>query len=380
MALDRAEDALFRSDPNPRVGCVIVDDGGDVLGVGATQAPGGPHAEVEALRDARERGRSVKGATAFVTLEPCSHFGRTPPCADALVASGVARVVAALEDPNPLVAGRGFARLRAAGIAVETGVLADEAKALNVGFVSRMTRGRPWVRMKVAASLDGRSGLADGRSRWITGTAARRDGHRWRARASALLTGIGTVKLDDPRLDVRDVETPRQPWRVLVDSRFDVSPDAAIVRLVAAGRRLLVVGARDDQPRRARLHDAGCETIVLPNSHGKVDLQALLAELGRRDVNELHVEAGGRLNGSLFREHCVDELLAYVAPSLVGPGMPMVELPPLAGLDDRIELRLDDVTRMGDDLRLRLRVRGRDDASDRSVARPSHGRTGDEGA
>ncbi len=356
VALERADQALFRSDPNPRVGCVLVDADGRLLGAGATQSPGGPHAEIGALRDAHARGVPVRGATAYVTLEPCSHFGRTPPCADALIAAGIGRVVAAMEDPNPLVAGRGFARLRAAGIAVDCGILAAEAAALNVGFVSRMTRGRPWVRMKVAASLDGRSALADGRSQWITGPAARQDGHRWRARASALLTGIGTVRLDDPRLDVRDVDTPRQPWRVLVDSRFDVAPDAQIVRLIGDGKPLLVVGARDDCDRRARLHDAGCETIVLPNADGKVDLAALMVELGRREVNELHVEAGGKLNGSLLRERCVDEVLAYVAPSLIGPGMPMIELPALDALADRVVLAFYDVTRVGDDLRLRLRL------------------------
>lgn len=353
-ALSRAQDALYRSDPNPRVGCVLVRDG-VVIGEGATQAPGGAHAEVEALRDARERGCDARGATAYVTLEPCSHFGRTPPCADALVAAGVARVVSAMQDSNPLVAGQGLARLRAAGIATECGVMAAEALALNVGFVSRMTRGRPWVRMKLAASLDGRSALANGASQWITSPAARADGHAWRARASMLLTGIGTVRLDDPRLDVRDVDTPRQPSRVLVDSRFDVPIDARIVRNVAERKSLLVVGAVDDAPRRAMLEAAGCETLVMPNAVGKVDLHGLLAELGRREVNELHVEAGGKLNGSLLAEGCVDELLIYLAPSLIGPGMPMIELPPLADLGERVRLKVDDLARIGDDLRLRAR-------------------------
>jgi diaminohydroxyphosphoribosylaminopyrimidine deaminase/5-amino-6-(5-phosphoribosylamino)uracil reductase len=300
-ALAKAQDALYRSDPNPRVGCVLVKDGVEI-GAGATQAPGQPHAEIEALTDARARGHDARGATAYVTLEPCSHFGRTPPCADALIATGVGRVVAAMEDPNPLVAGSGLRRLQAAGIAVECGVMAAEARELNIGFVSRMTRGRPWVRMKLAASLDGQSALANGKSQWITGAAARHDGHRWRARASTLLTGIGTVKLDDPRLDVRDVDTPRQPWRVLIDSRFEVSIDARVVANVAEGKRLLVVGAIDDVAKRDALAATGCETLVLPNEAGKVDLVALLDELGRREVNELHVEAGNRLNGSLLRE------------------------------------------------------------------------------
>ena len=353
-ALQRADDALHRSDPNPRVGCVLVRDG-IVLGEGATQRPGGPHAEVEALDDARRRGLDPRGATAYVTLEPCSHHGRTPPCADALIAAGIAHVVAAIEDPNPLVAGRGLARLRAAGIGTDCGLLADDARELNIGFFARMTTGRPWVRMKLAASLDGRSALADRTSQWITGEAARLDGHRWRARASALLTGIGTVRSDDPRLDVRGVDTPRQPFRVLVDSRFELSPSARIVAAIADGAPLLVVGAQDDRARRAALADAGCETLLLANADGKVDLAALVAELGRRDVNELHVEAGGKLNGSLLRAGQVDELLVYLAPSLLGPGQPMVELPPLAALEDRVALTYHDALRVGDDLRLRLR-------------------------
>ena len=357
-ALERAQDALYRSDPNPRVGCVLVRNDA-VIGEGATQAPGGPHAEIEALNDAIARGFDARGATAYVTLEPCSHFGRTPPCADALIAAGVTRVVAALEDPNPLVAGRGFERLRAAGIAVENDAVSDEARGeareLNIGFVTRMTTGRPWVRMKLAASLDAQSALANGRSQWITSEAARRDGHAWRARASALLTGIGTVRADDPRLDVRGVETPRQPLRVLVDSRFELPLGARIVRNVAEGRRLLVVGAVGDANRQAALADSGCETLVLPNAQGKVDLAELVEELGRRDVNELHVEAGGKLNGSLIRADCVDEILAYFAPCLLGPGQPMIELPALDDLRQRRSLTYRDFARIGHDLRLRAR-------------------------
>ncbi len=354
-ALLRAHDAIHRSDPNPRVGCVLVRDG-VAIGEGATHASGGPHAEIEALRDARSRGLDPRGATAYVTLEPCSHFGRTPPCADALIEAGVGRVVAAMEDPNPLVAGRGLDRLRSAGIATACGLMADEARELNIGFVSRMTRRRPWVRMKVAASLDGQSALANGTSQWITGEAARHDGHAWRARASALLTGIGTVRLDDPRLDVRAVETPRQPWRVLVDSRFEVALDAQIVRNVRDGKRLLVVGAVDHPVRRAALADAGCETLLVSDGAGKVDLAALIDELGRREVNELHVEAGGKLNGSLLRAACVDEVLAYLAPCLLGPGMPMIELPAVDTLERRIALTYHEIARIGDDLRIRLRI------------------------
>ena len=353
-ALAKANDAIHRSDPNPRVGCVIVKQG-RLIGEGATQAPGRAHAEIEALADAAASGEDVRRATAYVTLEPCSHFGRTPPCADALIAAGLARVVVAMEDPNPLVAGSGMRRLQEAGIAVDCGVLADDARELNIGFVSRMTRGRPWVRMKVAASLDGRTALANGASQWITGADARHDGHGWRARASALLTGIGTVKLDDPRLDVRDVDTPRQPWRVLVDSRFDVTPEARIVQNVREGKPLLVVGAIDEPGRRAALAGVGCETIVLPNAEGKVDLAAMLVELARREVNELHVEAGAKLGGSLIRENCVDELLVYLAPSLLGPGMAMVDLPAISDLSARRTLTYHDVAQVGTDLRIRAR-------------------------
>ncbi len=294
-----------------------------------------------------------------MTLEPCSHFGRTPPCADALIAAGIVRVVAAMEDPNPLVAGQGFERLRAAGIAVESGVIGDEmrdeARELNIGFVSRMSTGLPWVRMKLAASLDAQSALADGRSQWITGEAARRDGHAWRARASALLTGIGTVRLDDPRLDVRDIDTPRQPLRVLVDSRFEVAADARIVRNVIEGKRLLVVGAVADANKQEALADLGCDTLLMPNAEGKVDLAALIEELGRREINELHVEAGGKLNGSLIRANCVDEVLAYLAPCLLGPGRPMIELAAIDDLSRRRSLSYHDVVRIGDDLRIRAR-------------------------
>lgn len=355
LALDAAHTALYRSDPNPRVGCVLVKDEVSI-GVGATQVVGGPHAEVEALADARARGHDASGATAYVTLEPCGHHGRTPPCVDALVAARVARVVAAMQDPNPLVGGQGLARLQAAGIVVDVGCLADEARELNIGFVVRMTRRRPWVRMKLAASLDAQSALVDGTSRWITGAAARQDGHRWRARASALLTGIGTVKADDPRLDVRGVDTPRQPMRVLVDSRFDVGLDAAIVRGVADGRALLVVGAVDDASRRSALEAAGCETLLIDNGSGKVDLAALVDELGRREVNEVHVEAGSKLNGSLVRARVVDELLVYLAPSLLGAGQPMIALPSIADLEARIPLAYHDVASIDGDLRLRARV------------------------
>ena len=348
-ALALAERGLFSTSPNPRVGCVIVKDGAGV-GEGWHEAAGKPHAEVLALREA---GAAARGATLYVTLEPCSHHGRTPPCTDALIDAGVARVVAAMQDPNPAVAGSGFGRLRGAGIEVTHGLMEEQARELNIGFVSRMTRARPWVRMKVAATLDGRTALANGESQWITGEAARRDGHHFRARACALLTGIGTVRDDDPRMNVRDVQTPRQPLKVLIDSRLEVSPDARLFE----GGDVLVVAARDDGARSDALRARGAEVIVIPNAGGKTDLPQVLAELGRRGVNELHVEAGTRLNGSLVREHCVDELLVYLAPSLIGDaGLGMFSLPELIALEGRIRLSIRDVSRVGEDIRVIARL------------------------
>jgi len=348
-ALALAERGLFSTSPNPRVGCVIVKDGAGV-GEGWHEAAGKPHAEVLALREA---GAAARGATLYVTLEPCSHHGRTPPCTDALIDAGVARVVAAMQDPNPAVAGSGFGRLRGAGIEVTHGLMEEQARELNIGFVSRMTRARPWVRMKVAATLDGRTALANGESQWITGEAARRDGHHFRARACALLTGIGTVRDDDPRMNVRDVQTPRQPLKVLIDSRLEVSPDARLFE----GGEVLVVAAREDGARSDVLRGKGAEVIVIANAAGKTDLPRVLVELGRRGVNELHVEAGVRLNGSLLREGCVDELLVYLAPSLIGDaGLGMFSLPELTDLAQRIKLSVHDVSRVGEDIRVIARL------------------------
>jgi len=288
-----------------------------------------------------------------VTLEPCSHHGRTPPCADALIQAKVRRVVAAMEDPNPKVAGEGFARLRAAGIEVAAGLLEEEARELNIGFVSRVTRGRPWLRMKLAATLDGRTAAANGQSQWITGEAARRDGHRWRARSCALLTGIGTVRDDDPRLTVRDVDTTRQPLRVLVDSRLEVPLDARILE----GGNVLVAAAAADRTKIAALQGRGAEVVVLPNAAGKVELHDLVAELARRELNEIHVEAGVKLNGSLVAAGVVDELLIYLAPNLLGDGAAgMFNLPGIARLDQKLGLRLVDVQRIGADLRIVARL------------------------
>ena len=351
-ALELARRGLYTTTPNPRVGCVIVRSsptGGDVIGEGWHERAGEPHAEVLALREAGVRAR---GATAYVTLEPCAHQGRTPPCCEALIAAGVARVIAAMEDPNPLVAGKGFALLRAANIAVESGMMAHEAHELNIGFVSRMTRGRPWVRLKVAASLDGKTALLNGQSQWITGEQARRDGHAWRAQACAILTGIGTVQQDNPHLTVRDVETTRQPLRVVVDSRLE-TPLAANV--LAKGT-LIAAASSKVLPMQA-LQEKGAEILVLPNAAGKVELPDLLLELGRRGMNEVHVEAGFKLNGSLLKEGLVDELLIYLAPSVLGDAAQgMFHLPQLKSLSDQRKLNIIDVRQIGADIRILARV------------------------
>jgi len=348
-ALQLAERGLFSTSPNPRVGCVLVRDG-YIVGEGWHVRAGEAHAEVHALRAA---GDAARGATAYVTLEPCSHHGRTPPCVDALVAAGIVRVVAAMADPNPLVAGQGLARLRAAGVETASGLLEHEARELNLGFVSRMTRGRPWVRLKAAASLDGKTALANGASQWITGAAARRDGHAWRARACAVLTGIGTVRDDDPQLSVRDVETARQPRRVVVDSRLETPPTARILN----GGGTLIVGAGGFADRADRLRAAGGEVLALAAPDGRVDLLALLHELARQGVNELHVEAGAGLNGALLRAGVVDELLLYLAPALLGDAARgLFAMPALTALADKQTLRWHDVRPIGADLRVIARL------------------------
>lgn len=350
-ALDQAAKGLFLTSPNPRVGCVIVRDG-QIIASGHTQRAGQAHAEIDALNDAASRGVDVRGATLFVTLEPCSHQGRTPPCTGAVIGAGISRVVAAIEDPNPLVAGQGISQLRAAGIAVETDVLANEAREMNIGFFHRMLHGRPWVRLKIAASLDGGTALPNGQSQWITSAAARDDGHAWRARACAIMTGIGTVQQDNPQLSVRAVDTLRQPQRIVVDSQLDIDPAA---RVLEGGGTWIIT--TDAHPERAgRLRDAGAELIVLPTEGAKVDLQALMQELGRRQINELHVEAGYKLNGSLLRVGCVDEMLIYLAPCLLGPAQGIARLPELEQLSGRIPMRFHQVDTIGDDLRVITRL------------------------
>lgn len=348
-ALALAEQAVGLSDPNPRVGCVICAADGRVIGRGHTQAAGEAHAEVMALRDAVAHGESVCGATVHVTLEPCSHHGRTTPCCEALIEAGVGRVVVALQDPNPLVAGRGLVRLRAAGIAVEDGTGGAASRELNIGFCSRMERGRPWLRLKAAVSLDGRSALANGASQWITGPEARRDGHAFRKRAGALLTGVGTVRDDDPRLDVRLVSSARQPLRVIVDSRLQTPPDA---RILEAPGKVLIYADTIDSARAAPLTWRGAEIIALPGTGGKVDLNALLRDLAARGINELHVEAGHKLNGSFVRAGLVDEFLIYMAPKLLGIGRELAAFGPLERLADGVALHFSSVVSLGDDLRI----------------------------
>ena len=348
-ALQLAQRGLYGTTPNPRVGCVIVR-GGSAVGEGWHERAGAPHAEVHALAAA---GAEARGATAYVSLEPCAHHGLTAPCADALVAAGIGRVVVAMQDPNPLVAGRGIALLRQSGIAVEFGLLEGEARELNIGFVSRMTRSRPWVRMKLAASLDGKTALNNGKSRWITGAAARRDGHAWRARACAVLTGIGTVRDDDPRLTVREVDTPRQPLRIVIDSRLETPLDAKVLE----GGGVLIAAAVNDSDKIRALREKGAEVVVLPNAAGKVELGALMQELARRGINEVHVEAGHKLNGSLLREGLVDELLVYLAPHLIGnAARGMFDLPELQDLTGRRELKIHDLRMVDQDVRVIARI------------------------
>ena len=335
--------------------------------MGCTQPVGGPHAEIMALQNAQSFDGSVVGATAYVTLEPCSHHGRTGPCCDALIAAGIKKVVATIADPNPLVSGQGFARLRAAGVEVVVldpkDPLAIQSRELNVGFFSRMVRKTPWVRMKIAASLDGKTALDNGVSQWITSPEARTDGHTWRARAGAILTGIGTVLQDNPRLDVRLPGTNRQPPLVIVDSALQTPVDAA---LFLKGRQILIYTALQNDDRKQALEARGATIIDLPGKNadssatGKVDLAAMLIDLGRREVNELHVEAGHRLNGSLFREGLVDELLLYMAPKLLGQGRDMASFGPLANLEDAPQLNFTSMALVGPDLRLLARLQGRD--------------------
>ena len=353
-ALLLAQRATMATAPNPKVGCVLVKDG-QVIGEGWTQALGQAHAEVQAINDAVLRGHQVRGATAYVSLEPCSHYGRTPPCVNALVAAGIVKVFAALEDANPQVAGRGFKLLREAGIEVHTGLLAHEARELNLGFFKRMETGKPWVRMKIAASLDGITALQNGQSQWITESDARQDGHVWRSRANAILTGSGTVLADDPQMNVRGVEAfgvfP-QPTKIVLDSQLTISPKAKVLQGGA-----LIMFAQADQAKQRALKECGAELICLPDSTGRVDLNDALIECGRRQINELHVEAGAILNGALIEQNHVDELLLYLAPKLLGSGRGMFGLRELKMVNEARELVIHNIEQIGQTLRILARFK-----------------------
>ena len=368
-ALDAASGAVFITSPNPRVGCLLVSSNGVAIGMGSTQRAGGAHAEVMALRDAAAKGHSTIGATAYVTLEPCSHHGRTGPCCDALINAGITKVVAAIADPNPLVAGNGFARLRAAGVEVEVCRLDDggnASRALNMGFFSRMVRKLPWVRLKAAMSLDGATALSNGASQWITGEAARADGHYWRARSCAILTGVGTVLADDPAMDVRFIETPRQPRLVVVDSQLRTPPSS---RNFTADRQVLIYCASGDSERQKALEAVGALVIAMPEAntpsprstdtaHARVDLRAMMFDLARREVNELHVEAGGTLNGALLAADLVDECVLYIAPMLLGQGQGAFSGMHLSQLDGAPRLDIGEVSLVGSDMRVVAQVQG----------------------
>ena len=363
-ALHLAERGLYTTSPNPRVGCVLVRDD-KIVGEGWHQYAGEPHAEVHALRAA---GGAARGATVYVTLEPCSHQGRTPPCTDGLISAGVTRVVAAIQDPNPQVAGQGIEKLRAAGIEVECGLMEGAARELNIGFFSRMTRGLPWIRSKIAMSLDGRTALNNGSSQWITGAAARQDVQHWRGRSCAVLTGIGTVLADDPQLNVREPQLPihepqlgdheiksmRQPLRAVLDSQLQLPLTARILY----GGHVVIYTATPDFQKMAALEKLGVRVVVLPDVCGRVDLIAMLRNLAARGCNEVLVEAGSLLNGALLQAGLVDELVLYVAPQLLGDmARGMAQLGELTMLDQRVELEWQDVRNIGKDLRIVARVK-----------------------
>jgi diaminohydroxyphosphoribosylaminopyrimidine deaminase / 5-amino-6-(5-phosphoribosylamino)uracil reductase len=356
-ALAEAHKALYLANPNPRVGCVIVKDR-QVIGRGFTQQVGGPHAEIQALADAKLNGFDPRNSTIYVTLEPCNHTGRTPPCVDALLAAKPAKVIVAMVDPNPLVAGKGLDRLKAAGIEVQCGLMESEAQILNRGFVSRMTQGLPWVRLKIAASLDGKTALPNGQSQWITGAQARADGHHWRAQACAIVTGVGTVKEDNPTLNVREVETQRQPWRIIIDSKLETPLDAKILNNLSESGVMIVCANLDSSEAQEKanfLESRGVEVLTMANESGKVDLPKFFAYLAQeRHMNEIHVEAGFKLNGSMLREDCVDELLLYYAPFFVGEGLGMANTSSLDSLQSRQDWKMIDQSMIGSDLRLRL--------------------------
>ncbi len=349
QALKLAERGLYTTSPNPRVGCVIVKNN-QVIGRGWHERAGQPHAEINALNSA---GREARNATVYVTLEPCSHYGRTPPCAQALIKAGVAKVMVAMRDPNPLVAGKGIAMLRQAGVIVQCGLLEAQARELNIGFISRMVRHRPWVRLKIAASLDGKTALSNGESQWITSEAARLDGHRLRAVSCAILTGMGTVKRDDPQLTVRHVETSRQPLRIVIDNRLEISVNAKLLQ----GDKLLIFTAEKDESKKKILEDKGAQVIILPGNDGRVDLTQMMIKLVDLEINELLVEAGSTLSGAMVQAGLIDELIIYLAPCILGDqAQGMLSLPMLTTLTHRRKLELADVRMIGADIRVTTKV------------------------
>lgn len=349
QAIRLAEQGLYGASPNPRVGCVLVNEE-KLVGAGWHQRAGEAHAEIHALREAGEKAR---GATAYVTLEPCSHHGKTPPCTDALIESGVARVVVAVQDPNPQVAGQGIEKLRSAGVNVEVGLMEVAAHELNVGFFTRMTRGTPWVRSKIAMSLDGRTALKNGESKWITSNAARQDVQHWRARSCVVLTGIATVLADDAQLNVRDIKTSRQPLRVVLDSMLRMPLDASILK----GESVLIYTALDDAKKIGALQKAGAIISVLPGDNGQVDLLAMLRDLAQRGFNEVLLEAGSTLNGAMMCAGLVDELLLYIAPQLLGDmARGVAQLGELNSLEQRVDMDWQDMRQVGKDLRIQAKV------------------------
>ncbi len=353
-ALKLANEALYLTSPNPRVGCVLVNPNGRVIGEGYTQKAGQAHAEVVALTQATQNGFDPKGATAFVTLEPCSHSGRTPPCTNALIKAGIERVVASFADPNPLVSGSGLDQLRQAGVQVELGLGEEESRELNAGFIKRMTTGLPWVRLKIASSVDGATALHNGQSQWITGERAREHGHTWRARSCAILSGVGTILSDDPSLNVRLTPTPRQPKLVIIDRALDTPPSAAIFK---EQREVLIYCANAAVGREQILTQQGARVVVMPDAQNPnyVDLKAMLLDLGKNEINELHVEAGQGLNASFIQQGLVDEFLIYLAPLIVGSAKGWAKLPELEDLKEAKRLNFLESYSIDQDIFIRAR-------------------------
>lgn len=351
QALRLAEKGLYSTSPNPRVGCLIVR-GQQIVGSGWHEKAGQPHAEINALNIARD---AARGATAYVTLEPCSHYGRTPPCVNALTGAGITEVIIAMQDPNPMVSGRGRAMLEQAGIPVKSGLMQSEAQALNTGFISRMTRKKPWVRLKTAASLDGKTALTNGTSQWITGEAARCDGHRWRARSCAILTGIGTIKSDDPQLTVRHIDTIRQPKKIVVDNQLAIPLDA---KLLQAGSETYIFTAHGGHAeKKSALQRMGVRVFVLPNAAGSVDLAQMMTILAENEINEVLVEAGSGLNGALIEAGLVDEMIIYLAPHLLGDAAQgMIKIPELTKLELKKTLKIEDLRLIGQDIRVVAKI------------------------